>query len=435
MTSSSAVGAGASVQPTPANFTPQIATDGTDGSVERIRQLTPCGANMYAAGTFTQVKQGSSVVTRNNVFSFSQTTGTITNFNPNVNGTVNSVALSPDCSVAYLGGTFSNIGGTAVKNIAAVSTSTGAVITSFASSAAAKVNNVEYVNGHVLVGGNFKSINNSSKAYLVSLNPSTGRDDGYVNLNISGNYVYTDLGGRQSSPNPTNVYNMTVSPDGSKVLVMGVFTSIGGAARRQIAMLDLGSSSASVDPWYSAEFDQNCATVEPFYVQAADWSPDMSKVYVATTGYKPATGSGYFTTNPRTGLCDAAAAFPASASSTQTHLWVNYGGCDSMYSLAADANTVYVGGHERWLSNLQCDNNNNHTAVVDPGMGGINPTTGATITAPGNPLQGLYVRGRGLGADDMVLTSAGLWIASDNAQNTSTCGGVSGKRGICFLPY
>ena len=48
---------------------------------------------------------------------------------------------------------------------------------------------------------------------------------------------------------------------------------------------------------------------------------------------------------------------------------------------------------------------------------------------------GLYSRGRGIGADDMLITSAGLWIASDNEQDTAMCGGVFGHAGICFLPY
>jgi hypothetical protein len=43
-------------------------------------------------------------------------------------------------------------------------------------------------------------------------------------------------------------------------------------------------------------------------------------------------------------------------------------------------------------------------------------------------------RGRGLGAADLLRTSAGLWIASDNQDNTNTCAGVSGRMGICFLP-
>jgi len=34
----------------------------------------------------------------------------------------------------------------------------------------------------------------------------------------------------------------------------------------------------------------------------------------------------------------------------------------------------------------------------------------------------------------MLMTGAGLWIASDNFQNSVDCGGVSGHAGICFLP-
>jgi hypothetical protein len=38
-------------------------------------------------------------------------------------------------------------------------------------------------------------------------------------------------------------------------------------------------------------------------------------------------------------------------------------------------------------------------------------------------------------ADDMLLTGAGLWIASSNRQGSSKCGNVGGHAGICFLPY
>jgi hypothetical protein len=60
-------------------------------------------------------------------------------------------------------------------------------------------------------------------------------------------------------------------------------------------------------------------------------------------------------------------------------------------------------------------------------MVGLSATTGAVTFNP--------TRARGLGADDMEITSAGLWIASDNQQNASQCGGVFGHAGICFLPY
>ena len=49
------------------------------------------------------------------------------------------------------------------------------------------------------------------------------------------------------------------------------------------------------------------------------------------------------------------------------------------------------------------------------GMEGLSPTTGALTFNP--------TRARGLGADDMLVTSAGLWIASDNLSNSNQCGG------------
>jgi len=443
-----ALGDGGSVSATAATWTPSLATSGTDGSVEQIRQLAQCGTTMYAVGGFSSIKQKSTTYARNNAFSFSATTGAMTGWAPDVNGKVSTVALSADCSTAYLGGSFTSINGTAVKNLAAVDTTNGNVLSTFAHTAGGKVSTIARVGTHLLTGGAFTSINGSTKKYLVSLNTTTGKDDSYVNLPITGNYVYTQDDGRVSSGNSTNIFTTDVSPDGSKLLAMGVFTSVGGQARRQIFMLDLGTTSATVDLWYSPEFDQNCHAVEPFYLQAASWSPDMSKVYVATTGYKPATGIGFNTYEPRGGLCDAAAAFPAGPSSTQTHEWINYTGCDSLYSTAADNSAVYVGGHERWLdSPQQCDGNGNGTKVDSPGMGGINPTTGMSIldgkgvNASTGDLVNKYSRGRGLGADDMLLTPAGLWIASDNAQNVDSCGKTTtgaparGHTGLCFLPY
>ena len=369
-----------------APWTPQLATSGTDGSVERVRQMVRCEGTMYAVGRFTDIRKGSTTYTRNNAFSFSATNGNLTSWNPNVDGQVNAIALNADCSTAYLGGSFTSINGTAVKNIAAVSTSTGNVLSTFAHSASGKVNTLALVGGHLLVGGNFTAINQSTKDYLVSLDPDDGRDDGYVNLNISGRYVYTDQGGRSSGNNSTNVYNFALSPDGTKLLAMGVFTSVGGEPRRQIVMLNLGAT-ATVSPWYSPEFDQNCATVEPFWLQDASWSPDMSTIYIATTGYKPATnlnpyvGTGYFTSEPRGGLCDVAAAFPATPEPV-LHDWVNHTGCDSLYSTAADANHVYIGGHQRWADSPNGCDGRGTQGIPAPGMGGLDPSQRAARLQP-----------------------------------------------------
>jgi hypothetical protein len=69
-----------------------------------------------------------------------------------------------------------------------------------------------------------------------------------------------------------------------------------------------------------------------------------------------------------------------------------------------------------------------------PGMEGLQPSTGHLyVNSTGSA--GYYARARGFGADDMLLTSAGLWIASDNFDGSEWCGNFENLSGICFLPY
>jgi len=111
---------------------------------------------------------------------------------------------------------------------------------------------------------------------------------------------------------------------------------------------------------------------------------------------------------------------------TKATVTVDHTGCDSLYSTAADASTAYFGGHERWADNPDDCDAAGPGAVSASGMVGLNPATGAISFNP--------TRARSLGADDMLVTSTGLWIASDNFGGSSMCGGVYGYAGICFLP-
>ncbi len=417
---------GTGVQPTPAANTPRFKAN-NDNPVEQIRQIVQCGNTMYAVGTFSQILQGGSTVyARSNVFSFNaKSPFKMTAWAPSVNGIVNSIAFNGNnCADAYIGGKFSSVNGTTAHNIAEIDTTTGNVVSTFAHSANAQVETLQGVNGgHMLVGGYYTTINgSSSNPYMTSLNPTTGKDDGFLNLNISGSYNFSGV-----NSNPTRVYNQQLSPDGTLDLVEGDFTSVGGQPRQQIFMLNVSGPQAAVTGWTSPDFSTSCWYSEPFYLQAAAWSPDQSTIYVATTGYRSTTNP------PDTGLCDAAAAYPSTQSSVSS-LWINYAGCDSLYSTAADASTAYFGGHERYSMNPNgCDylGSGGYNA---PGMEGLDPANGALYTDSTGTV-GYYSRARGWGADDMLTTSAGLWIASDNSSGSDTCGGVGGHSGLCFLPY
>jgi Domain of unknown function (DUF5122) beta-propeller len=344
------------VSPLPATGTPALAPTGV---TEQVRQLVECGGTMYAVGSFTQISQGGVTYPRDNIFSFSATAPyAITPWARSANGTVNSIQLTSDCNHAYIGGSFTKVDGSAASNIAYIRTYNNTMVADWGHSANKAVNTVLLTpDGHLLVGGDFTSINGSNGAYYVSLSPSNGANDGYLNLNISGHYAFTG-----SAPNQTSIYNQQLSPDGGHVLAEGTFTKVESNKRQQIFMLNLGTHG-NVSNWYSNEFNAFCADKHPFYVKAAAFSPDGSTVYVADTGFAPL---GWNKTFPLTGICDAVAAFPASRVGGLAHEWVNYTGCDSLYSVAADPSAVYVAGHNRWF--------NNQNACNKAGPGRSSPT-------------------------------------------------------------
>ncbi len=397
------------VSQTPVSYTPWLLRTTVN---QVVQQLVQCGDTMYAVGQISAIGQSNHTYTRGNAFSFSATTGAVSAWDPQVNGKVHSVALSPDCSTAYLGGNFTTVRGVAAKDIVAVDTTTGAVKTAFAHSATNEVDTVQYTPQGLIVGGLFGKVNGTARTAIASMDPTTGKVTAYANLAFAGTYPGVT----------TKVYNSQLSHSGTRMLIEGVFTSINGVPRQQVAMLDLGASSLTLDPWYAPEFNQSCVSSESFYARAAAWSPDDNTVYSATTGYHGAGGA-------NTGLCDAAFSFP-SAPTTVTHTWINYTGCDSYYAVAADANDVYVGGHERWANNSHGCDAAGPGAVSRPGMASLSPVDG--LATAWNPTRSL-----GYGAQDMLVTAAGLWVASDNFSDgqAQKCGGLTNHGGICFLPY
>jgi hypothetical protein len=410
------------VSAAPAGNTPHLPD--TSKAVEQIRQLVQCGGTMYAVGTFSSILKGGTTYHRTDIFSFSATSPyTVTSWAPTVTGStsanergadaINSIAFSGGrCGDAYIGGNFTKINGTSVSDIAEISTRTGNVVTGFAHEADKGVDTIAAAGSHLLVGGSFTKINGASIPHLASLSPSTGRSDGFADLAIKG----------------SQVYNQQLSHSGKLDLVEGEFSSVAGARRHQIVMLNVGGAKAALTGWTSPDFSIDCT--EGFWARAAAWSPDDSTVYVATTGYHVVGSS---THGPQSGPCDSAIAYPATQSSV-AHKWINITGCDSLYAVAADSKAAYFGGHERYSMNPRACDTLGPGGYNAPGMEGLDPATGALyINRSGSA--GYYSRARGFGADDMLITNAGLWIASDNFDGSDTCGGVAGLAGICFLPY
>ncbi len=131
-----------------------------------------------------------------------------------------------------------------------------------------------------------------------------------------------------------------------------------------------------------------------------DFSPNGDYFVFVSTGFVPVSGG------IDRDLCDATARFETNTTAPFRPTWINYTGGDTLHSVAATGAAVYVQGHQRWLDNPLGRDSAGPGAVSRPGIGAINSTTGKALSW--NP-----TKGRDGGGRDFLVTSAGLWVASD----------------------
>lgn len=192
------------------------------------------GNTVYAGGDFHNARPagaaaGTNLTTRNNLLAFDITTGQLnTSFAPSLNAKVEAIAKSPDGSRVYVGGSFTQANGVNRARIAAYSTATGALITTFAPSLDATVNAISVTNDAVYVGGIFGVANGVSRPHLAAFSTSGAL-----------------LGWAPAAD--ANVQGVVVTPDGSRVIVGGSFQHINGASVIGLAAID--ATTGVMYPW------------------------------------------------------------------------------------------------------------------------------------------------------------------------------------------
>ncbi len=378
------------VSTNPADFTPQV----MDGSVQSIVQI---GNKIVAVGTFTTVRQtvASANVTRNRIFAFDATTGAIDlSFNPNLNGAANSV--DSDGTYVYVGGSFSTVGGVSRSRVAKL-TVAGALVPGFLSPSAA-VNEVVVRGSRLFIGGAFKNVGGTAnpRFALAAYDKNTMALLPQVAVPFTGLY----------NGGSTNIKRFDVSPDGSKLVAVGNFTSVGGQPRAQVAVVDLpATANATVATWstdrFNAAHNASCASVFDTFMRDVDFSPDGSYFAVTATG---AFGGGLDAGT----LCDTTTRWE-SKSTGNDPTWADYTGGDTTYGVAVTGAAIYVGGHMRWENNPYQGDQAGAGAVPREGIAALDPVNGLPLTwNPG--------RARGVGAQALYATSTGLWVGSDTTR-------------------
>jgi hypothetical protein len=365
-----------------ADWTPRVVNDATrtDAGVYELRQI---GSTMYAGGDFTSVQNSTGTTTypRNRLFSFNATTGAVSTWAPNVNGPVWAMEPSADGRYLYVGGEFTRFDGRAVNRLVKYDLLNGRVDTAFTfPTAIRKVTDLQLVGGRLVVAGTFAG-------GIVGVNATTGAPDSYFNA--------TQATGQEEGYN-TQVYRFSVNPAGTRMVVIGSFTAIGGQPRQQAAMISLGATSASVSGWYSTRWNEDCSRTLRHYTRDVDWSVDGNNFAIVTTG-GPAPRS--------TKLCDTVTWWRNSDLPNQQPVWTNYSGGDTFHSVAVTNAAVFVSGHFRWLDNPEGSDSLGAGGVSRQGIGAISPTTGRAL--PWNPTKSIE---GGRGGYDLYVTGAGLWI-------------------------
>ena len=393
---------------------PYVQIQGTGDSY--ARSSTEIGSVVYVGGMFSKVYEPSSGTTyaRHNLYAYDEGTMRVTSFAPSFDGEVWGLAHSPDGRYLYAAGNFSTVDGVARRGLARFDLTTGA-LTSFDAHLNGQARTVDDVHGHLLVGGLFTAVGSVGRVGLASLDPTTGAlQSSYLNARLAGTVA--------STAGATAVYHSAVNSAGTQMAVAGNFTSAGGATHWRVILLALGSTSATVRAWNAPILQQPCNSTDiPNYVSGLSYAADGTWLAMSATGAKNLSNSFPLSQT----VCDAVSRWSASAAGNVAPNWVNYTGCDSLYSVLVEPDAVYVAGHNRWLDNPNACDQAGAGAVSRPGVGAVDPATGRALSW--NP-----TRSRGRAADFLELTRLGVTVLSDCAAS-----GISGdpSSGANYLAH
>ena len=201
------------------------------------------GNTVYVTGSFTKARPpgvpvgGAGEVPANNLFAFDLTTGNrVASFDHSLDAQGLVVTASPDGSRIYVGGDFSTVDGVPHGHVAAFSTADNSLVSTWAPNVGGQVRGFAVTSDTVYVGGNFPSANGVLKSSLAAFNVSNGAMTSWSpTVEGDGGYVWT----------------MTMSPDKSRVIVGGSFSTLNGAAAYGMGALD--ATTGATLPWAAQE--------------------------------------------------------------------------------------------------------------------------------------------------------------------------------------
>jgi len=243
-------------QVSPASAQPPAGVPALSGGVNgQVYATLVVGDTVYVGGQFTLAQtQSGAQVTRDNLAAFQLGTGKLlTSWKADTDGIVRSLAAGG--GELYVGGQYTTIGGVVQGKLASVSLTTGAVDQTFRPRLNAGVRAIQVASGAVYAGGGFTRVDGHAQTHLAELDATTGVRVPAFTAATNG-----------------SVNALAMSPDGTKLAVAGSFTTLAGAPRADLGMVDPVEGSV-VGPSFAS-------TVNPML--GVTWSDDASALFAGT---------------------------------------------------------------------------------------------------------------------------------------------------------
>jgi PKD repeat protein len=249
------------------------------------------GDTVYVTGSFTRARPpgvaagGAGEVVANNIFAYRLSTGErVATFstNPGLNAQGLVIRASADGSRLWVGGDFTTVNGTARGHLAALNPADGSLVTGggfVPPNIGGQVRGLGITPSTIYVGGNFTSANGVARTRLAAFSTSTGAMTSWAPA-AAGGYVWA----------------MTMSPDKTRVIPAGSFTTLGGQAA--YGMGSVNASDGSINPWPAQE------KIRAAGANGAITSIKADETQVYGSSYAFGAGAAYegtFAINPMTG--------------------------------------------------------------------------------------------------------------------------------------
>jgi hypothetical protein len=349
------------------------------------------GNTVYVVGNFTRARPagaapGTNTVVRNNILAYDIRTGSLnTTFVASLNGQAKAVTASPDGSRIYVGGAFTQVNGVSRPYVAALSPTNGALITTFAPKVNSRVYALAATNNTVFMGGWFSGVGSASRPHLAAVRASDAALLGWNPVVAGG-----------------DVNNMVISPDGTKLVVGGSFTTVNGSSNPGYGMAALNTSTGALLPWGVNGLVRNGG------VNAAIYSLTTDGTSVYGTGYVFGSGGNF------------EGAFSASWNGGVLN-WVEDCHGDS-YGVYASETAVYVVSHAHYCGNIggfpETSPRTNHRALAfsKAATGVITADPYGYYNYAGTPRPSLLTWFPEVDAGTFTGARQGAWTVSGNSQ-------------------